>query len=146
MQTLIDRQDVVDTITKLFVFTDTRRWGDVKALFADKVDFDMTSLAGGAPVVMTPDAITAAWDAGLKPIQSVHHQAGNFLVTIEGDRATASCYGIASHYRPNPTGRNVRTFVGSYDFRLVRKGTAWRIEAFRFNCKYVGGNLDLERA
>jgi hypothetical protein len=35
--------------------------------------------------------------------------------------------------------------VGSYDFHLVRAGGAWRIDLFRFNAKFVDGNLELER-
>jgi hypothetical protein len=35
-------------------------------------------------------------------------------------------------------------FVGSYDFHLVREAT-WKIDLFRFNCKFVDGNLELEK-
>ena len=38
----------------------------------------------------------------------------------------------------------MRTFVGSYDFTLVRDGSAWRIDGFRFNLKYMDGNPNLE--
>lgn len=44
------------------------------------------------------------WEAGLKPLKAIHHQAGNHLVSIDGDSADAFCYGIASRYRPNCTG------------------------------------------
>ena len=59
--------------------------------------------------------------------------------------AEAFCYAVATHYLPNPAGRNVRTFVGSYDFQL-RKSDRWRISLFRFNLKYLDGNLDLEKS
>ena len=49
------------------------------------------------------------------------------------------------HHRPNPTARNTRTFVGSYDFGLRRDGGRWRISSFRFEVKYVDGNLELEK-
>jgi hypothetical protein len=146
MDDLAEKRAVEETITKLFVFTDRREWPAVKALFADRVRFDMTSLAGGSPAEMTPEQIAGAWEAGLKHLQAIHHQAGNFLVTLRGDRADASCYGIASHYLPHPSGRNVRTFVGSYDFGLRKAGSEWRIEAFTFHLKYIDGNPDLEGA
>jgi hypothetical protein len=60
------------------------------------------------------------------------------------DRADAFCYGIASHYLPNASGQYTRFFVGSYDFHLEKDGTAWRIHRFRFNLKYMDGNLELE--
>jgi len=74
------------------------------------------------------------------------HQAGNFRVTVHDDTADAFCYGMASHYLPNPSGRNTRVFVGSYDFGLRRQDARWRIDRFRFNLKYVDGNLELEKS
>jgi hypothetical protein len=146
LQLLATKDDIATVIHQLFIATDQRDWSAVRACFADAVDFDMTSLAGGAPVALSPVQITDAWDAGLKPIQHVHHQVGNLQVTVHGDTATAFCYGIALHYRPTADGNNVRRFVGSYDFTLRRIGSGWVISAFRFNAKFVDGNLALDSA
>jgi hypothetical protein len=105
----------------------------------------MTSLTGAPAATLSAAQIAAGWEDGLRPLKAVHHQAGNFQVRVDGDEADANCYATATHYLPNPTGRNVRTFVGSYDFRLTRTGGRWRIGLFRFNLKYVDGNLDLEK-
>lgn len=71
---------------------------------------------------------------------------GNYLASISDAEADAFCYGIASHYLPNDTGDNTRTFVGSYDFGLTRAGDQWKIGRFRFNLKYIDGNMDLDIA
>ena len=144
-RTLLDEAAVIEVIVRLFVDTDRRDWAGVRACLADSVRFDMTSLAGGEPSVLTPGEIAGLWEAGLAPIEAVHHQAGNFQVQVNGEEASASCYGIAYHYRRTASGRNARVFVGSYDFHLVRRGEAWRIDAFKFNAKFVDGNLELER-
>ena len=83
------------------------------------------------------------WDQGLRPLQAVHQQAGNYRVEVEGDTAHVFCYGIASHYRPTRSGQNTRTFVGSYDFQLMIQKDQWRITAFQFTLKYIDGNRDL---
>ena len=83
-------------------------------------------------------------DAGLKALQAIHHHVENYLVEVNSHKADAFCYGIASHFLPNNTGNNTRTFVGSYDFSLVRDGDGWLIRKFRFNLKYIDGNQDLE--
>lgn len=141
---LVDQAAVVDTLVRLFVATDQRDWKTVEQCFAESVHFDMTSLAGGQPSRLLPSQISSAWAEGLAPIQAIHHQAGNFQVTVGGNDATAFCYAIASHYRRVASGRNTRTFVGSYDFHLVRDASLrWRIDLFRFNLKYIDGNLDL---
>jgi SnoaL-like domain len=69
------------------------------------------------------------------------------MVTVQdGDEAQAFCYGIAFHYLPNPTVKNTRVFVGSYDFHLRREDERWRIDQFKFNLKFIDGNLDLEKS
>jgi hypothetical protein len=143
LELLFDKDQITETINRLFVSTDNRDWPKVQECFANQVLFDMTSLAGGAPATLRPQQITAAWEQGLKPLKAVHHQSGNFLIEVREHDADAFCYGIASHYLPNPSNRNTRVFVGSYDFHLVRDGGRWRIDRFRFNLKYVDGNPEL---
>lgn len=145
LATLANRAAVVDAIVALFVATDERDWDRVRAVLAPAVHFDMTSLAGGEPQTLTGDAIAAMWEEGLRPIEALHHQAGNFQVRVDGDDASASCYGTAYHYRRHPSGRNTRVFVGTYVFRLTNDGGRWRITSFRFTVKFVDGNAELER-
>ncbi len=140
-----ERQNVVDVITRLFVGTDKRDWESVKNLFERHVLFDMTSLNGGRPATLTPEQIVDGWEAGLEPIKHVHHQTGNFLITINGPSAHAFCYGIAYHYRETKSGRNTRVFVGSYDFDLRRHDEDWKLSSFKFNLKFIDGNPQLEQ-
>jgi hypothetical protein len=144
LELLLERNRIIEVITQLFVGTDNRDWEAVKACFAPTVSFDMSSLGAGGPKDLSPDEIAAMWDAGLKPLKAIHHQAGNFLVDVHEDKAVAFCYGIASHYLPNKTNNNIRTFVGSYDFSLIKDDGQWRIRGFKFNLKYIDGNPDLE--
>jgi hypothetical protein len=145
LSTLQDERDVIAVITELFIRTDRRDWPEVERLFAPSVHFDMTSLAGGSPAAMEPRAIVEGWKTGLAPLEAVHHQAGNFQVRLRGEEADASCYGIAFHYRKTRSGRNTRTFVGTYDFGLRRSSAAWVITRFRFDAKFVDGNRELEK-
>ena len=142
---LLERDAIAKVLNRLFLATDARDWPRVRECFAEAVHFDMTSLAGGQPARLSPAEITAGWEAGLLPLDALHHQTGNLEVSVCGDEATASCYGVAWHYRRTRSGRNTRVFVGSYDFHLARSGEAWRIDLFRFNSKFVDGNLELER-
>jgi hypothetical protein len=146
LATLAAKDQIAGCIHQLFISTDQRDWPKVRDCLADAVHFDMTSLAGGTPATLTPSQITDAWDVGLKPIEHVHHQAGNLQITVQGKAATASCYGIALHYRTTKSGDNVRRFVGSYDFGLELTRRGWVISSFCFNVKFVDGNLGLEKA
>jgi len=142
---LIQKDNILTVVNKLFVYTDTRNWkGILDEVFTNEVLFDMTSLAGGEPANMQASSITAAWDEGLKPLEAVHHQTGNFDVIIEENAAAVvNCYATAWHYRPRPSGRNTRVFVGSYILKLINLPEGWRINAFTFNKKFIDGNLEL---
>jgi hypothetical protein len=146
IQLLVEKQKVIDVITDLFVATDQRDWTTVRNCFAPQVMFDMHSLTGTAPGMVAAKDIVSGWEQGLAPLRAVHHQAGNFKVSVEGNKAVAFCYAMASHFLPNPSGHNTRVFVGSYDFELKKEGAQWRITMFRFNLKYVEGNLELEKS
>ncbi|SMC20775.1 SnoaL-like domain-containing protein [Andreprevotia lacus DSM 23236] len=146
LASLLAKSRISDVITELFNATDRRDWPAVHAVLADQVLLDMASVGGGAPGQQTPQQITAAWQGGLKHLIAVHHQIGNLRISVQGDEAQAFCYGTASHYLPNPSGQNTRTFVGSYDLALIRQDGDWRISAFRFNLKYLDGNPALEKS
>ncbi len=145
LEELLEKDRVQDVVTRLFIATDERDWVAVLACFADRVLFDMQSLTGQPPATLPAEEIAESWEIGLRPIQAVHHQVGNFRIRVSGARADVFCYGIASHYLRNTTGNNTRTFVGSYDFGLIRHGAAWKIDRFKFTVKYVDGNLNLEQ-
>ena len=143
VQLLTDQNDVIAAANRLFICTDNRDWQCVKDVFAPEVLFDMTSIAGGQPSRLTPQQIVDGWDQGLKNLKAIHHQAGNYQVTLKGNEADLFCYGIAFHYLPNPSNQNTRTFVGSYNFHLIRTDAVWKIDRFKFNLKYIDGNKDL---
>jgi hypothetical protein len=145
---LLARDGVVARITELFLATDRKDWPAVEACFAPEVLFDMSSVGAGPEASVAPSTIAAGWQSGLAQLEHVHHQAGNFVVRLAGDRAEAFCYGIAYHYRARKDGRNTRVFVGSYDYHLTREVVAnvptWRITLMRFNLEFIDGNPTLE--
>lgn len=141
------RQQVEDLVVSMFVATDERDWETLKTCFTDPFVLDMTSMVGGSPASMTPSQVAAAWAEGFKPLSHVHHQVGNFQTTVNGSAATARCYGIALHHRSEITAEpKTRRFVGTYEFELAQADGRWRIARFRFNLKFIDGNLELEKA
>ena len=144
LEMLLEKERILDTVNELFVGTDERDWQRVAAALAPRVLFDVRSMTGEPPETRDAASIIAGWTAGLRPLKAIHHQTGNFRVRVAGEEADVFCYGTASHYLPNRSGRNSRVFVGSYDLHLTRQAGAWRIDVFRFHLKYIDGNLDLE--
>jgi hypothetical protein len=140
------REDIVEVVNKLFIFTDYQRWDDLlKEVFDEEVHFDMSSLGGGSPTVVKSTTIMEAWREGFSGIDFIHHQSGNFLVTfISENQAHVYCYAIASHYKETAVQGKTREFVGSYDIGLVLQTGGWRINQFKYNLKYISGNRELK--
>ena len=144
INTLIEKDKIIDRLNNLFIKTDNRDWPGVKNCFNEKVHFDMTSMGAEKAEILKPEQITQGWEEGLKSLEAIHHQIGNYLVEFDDDGATAFCYGIASHYKKTASGNNSRTFVGNYNFHLVKREMDWKIDSFKFNLKYIDGNINLE--
>jgi hypothetical protein len=141
---LLAKDRITGVINNLFIFTDNRDWMNVEKCFADQVHFDMTSTGAESVLMLSPKQITDMWDEGLRNIDAVHHQTGNLKIDVKDEKAVAFCYGTASHFKKTSSGKNTRTFVGSYNFHLMKKNDDWLIDSFKFNLKYVDGNLKLE--
>jgi hypothetical protein len=136
LSSLRDRLSAVEIVDRLFVAVDRKDWETVREIFSPRVHFDMTSLAGGSPSVVDREQILGGWKEGLKDVAFIHHQSGNHLVTLRGDRADVFCYGIAIHHRPEAE-KKTTTFVGSYQIELERGGASWVVVAFKFDKKWV---------
>ena len=52
-------------------------------------------------MTLTPQQIVTSWEKGLKPLKAIHHQTGNYIISINQNEAEVFCYGTASHYLPN---------------------------------------------
>jgi len=139
------REQLIEIVNKLFVYTDYREWQKLQEeVFSQKVLFDMSSLGAGEAEEKTAQEICAMWEAGFQGIDAIHHQSGNFLVTVSGSTATIFCYAIASHFKAAATQGKTREFVGSYDIALTQTDKGWRITAFKYTVKYTSGNASLE--
>jgi hypothetical protein len=140
------REAVIELVNRLFIFTDDQAWDKLLGeVFADEVFFDMSSAGGASPGRMKSSEICRMWKEGFVGIDSIHHQAGNYIVSIvDGVSAEVFCYATAMHFKKNATKGNVREFVGSYNLMAVFTDVGWRISGFRYNLKYVAGNSSLE--
>ncbi len=142
------RDAVVELVNKLFIYTDSRQWDKLlKEVFKEKVLFDMSSAGGDPPKELTAFSICDQWKNGFDGIDHVHHQSGNFVVNFKGDlevvEADVFCYAVATHYKEAATHGKTREFVGAYEIHTSFTDRGWRIDAFKYNLKYINGNAQL---
>jgi hypothetical protein len=141
---LADKIELIELSNKLFMYVDAQQWGKVlNEVFAENVWFDMTS-AGGEAKKLSAEDVCEIWRQGFIGLDAVHHQAGHYLITVNGDNADIYGYAMATHYKKAASKGNSRMFVGSYDLRALKSVKGWRLSQFKYNLKYIDGNISLE--
>ena len=126
---LLIRQAVVDTVSRLCRAFDERDWGTMRLCLADTLATDYSRFRGTPPERLTAEEFVRLRQRGLAGLRTQHH-CFNHLVTLECERANCQC-DFVIHRWPEQT-EDVRFFhsYGYYHFELV--GTAdelWQIES-----------------
>jgi hypothetical protein len=143
-QKFADKIEITELTNKLFMYVDAQQWDKVlNEVFTDNVWFDMKS-AGGEAKELTAKEICDIWRRGFVGLDAVHHQAGHYLISIHDGSADIIAYAIATHYKKSALKGNSRMFVGSYDLKASRTEKGWRLSQFKYNLKYVDGNVAME--
>ena len=95
------REQIVETVHKLFVYTDYQKWNKIMdEVFTEEVLFDMSSLGMEIKKTTAKD-ICEIWRNGFAGIDAVNHLAGNILVTLtnNGESAEVFAYATATHFK-----------------------------------------------
>jgi SnoaL-like domain len=101
-----------DVLVDLVHAIDALDWAGVRAVLADELTTDYTSLFGGSPVEQTGDELVAQWQALLPGFTATQHLLGPVRVSGSSARAhvrAAHCVDgarwiVAGHYRATLTG------------------------------------------
>lgn len=139
------KQLLTELANKLFMYTDAQQWSLlIEEVFAKDVWFDMQSAGGGEPGEIAAIAICDMWKDGFRELDAVHHQGGQYLITLKDQTADIYAYAVATHYKKAATKGQTRVMTGSYDLKAQRTSNGWRLTQFKYNLKYIDGNLTLE--
>ena len=140
-----DKFELTELANKLFIYCDQQQWDRLlNEVFTSSILFDLSSAGGGKPVTMKAEDVCKIWRDGFTGLDAVHHQAGHYLITINADKSDIFGYAIATHFKRSAKKGITRTFVGSYDLKGERGPKGWRLSQFKYNLKYIDGNISLE--
>jgi len=116
---MTDRDEIIDVLVRYATGIDSRDWPLFRSCFSDDARFDY----GGIGQWDTPEAITDYMRAAHSGPSM--HRLSNFVIDIDGDRATSRTYVDAVVMGPKGFGA-VENF-GWYDDKWVRTPGGWRI-------------------
>lgn len=128
---LTARATIADVIARYCHVIDRRQWDDVARCFHDDATYRFGPIDGG-----WRDFVTAARTI-IDPLRISHHQTGNMLININGERADVETYFTAYHRiaadaapdAPLPgTGSEYDIIIaGRYVDRFELRAGDWRI-------------------
>ncbi|MGH9270892.1 MAG: nuclear transport factor 2 family protein [Ilumatobacteraceae bacterium] len=137
------RDSIVDTITRIFWYTDERRWADLIDLFADSVHYDYTGLTGGQPSRLSRAAIASTWRSALEHLDATQHIVGNHVVELDGDAATVTAQFVATHVLGTASNATCWTLGGNYCFQVGRGDGRWTVTAIRMTPVWSNGDAGI---
>jgi SnoaL-like domain len=139
---LEDERAVLAAVDALDLAVDAKDWSAARALFADQIDADFSSL-GGAPGRIAADDLVAGWRSNLFAGKPSFHLRGGAEVRLAGDSAQVIANGYAWNALPQRTENNFWEVWGRYEFSLVRAGEGWKIAAMKFVATHQRGDASV---
>ena len=137
---LAGEQAVRTMVARIAHTIDTRRWADLRALYADEVTTDYTSLFGGEVQRQDGDALIAGWKDLLGALDATQHLVGPIDVRLAGDAATAECHVRGYHVRRGAPGGDEWMVAGQWIIRAAERAGQWRVTAMTLRTFYETGN------
>lgn len=137
--TLADRLEIQDLLTRYCTAIDTRSFELLDTVFTADGVGDYTA-SGGIRAAL-PEL--KQWLAqALSAFTVIQHMVANFVIEIDGDSATSSCYLFNPLGFPGDSGATDMLFCGGlYRDRLVRTGQGWRIRERVIDMLYMHGRF-----
>jgi hypothetical protein len=119
---------------------DAKDWEACRAFFADEVEVDFTSLAGGEPARLKADDLIAAWAKNLFAEKKTYHQRGNHRIEATGDSATVYSKAYAFNLLESGAVTGFWEVWGVYTHELVRTGEGWKCTGMKLEVIYQRGD------
>ena len=145
MTDLAREQAVRAVVTRIPHAIDTRRWSDLRALYADTVTTDYTSLFGGDVQRQSGDELIAGWRRLLSPLDATQHLVGPIDVRLSGSQAMAECHVRGYHVSAKVPGDSEWMVAGQWIIELSEESGAWLVTKMTLRTFYQSGNRDLLR-
>eukprot|EP00545_Synedropsis_sp_CCMP1620_P008125 CAMPEP_0119008240 /NCGR_PEP_ID=MMETSP1176-20130426/3556_1 /TAXON_ID=265551 /ORGANISM="Synedropsis recta cf, Strain CCMP1620" /LENGTH=216 /DNA_ID=CAMNT_0006960533 /DNA_START=75 /DNA_END=725 /DNA_ORIENTATION=+ len=153
------REQIIEAVNQLFLLTDEEDWDVLQKDILDTVvSLDMETL-GHKRSDLTAAELCDQWKVGASKVDAVYHSCSNHHVALMDDdngantsnsgnthatHATVKCWATTTHFKAAAVHGHTRDVVGSYELKLQKKKSVWRVTAIKFDLKYIGGNGSLQ--
>lgn len=140
---LIDRANITEHVLKYATGIDRHQWDLYRSIFADEVMLDFSSWSGDPARAMPADDWVAGVRATLEPFDATQHVLTNFIIDLDGDSATCTCYMAAHHHLVVEGDRQMHSIGGYYIHDLKHAENGWLIHKTSLNVTWEMGDRGL---
>ena len=124
-----DLAAIKTVVESVAVLADQGNFTSLEKLYAEEVEVDYVSLAGGEIELKSARALMTQSASVLPGFDRTRHEISNIDVKIKGNLAEATANVTADHYVEGLFWR----VTGRYSYRLEREVDVWRIYYHQFN-------------
>jgi hypothetical protein len=136
-----DRLDVQDAVIRFGWYLDREDWSAMVDLLADQVTVDFTAVFGGQVETVAGPEQVRRWRELITAVDASQHVISGVLADIGGDEATATANVLVWLRRDAAPGSSLWHNGGTYEMRLTRTSTGWRITALTARSSWIEGNF-----
>lgn len=140
LNALVDELEVRRIVDEIDNTCDLKDWDRCRSYFADEVDVDLVSLAGGEPARIKADELIDAWRSSLFEGKKTFHQRGNHVIDIVGDRAHVFSKAYAFNAIDEGPVSGIWEVWGNYTHMLVRGPSGWRVNGMKLDVVHTRGD------
>lgn len=145
MQTLSDRDQINNTIQKLFLYLGEKEWTKLQdEVFTDLLELDLSSF-GNEPEPRSSKSFCDELEYRFRELDSVSYTLGPVVIEQEQDEAEVLMTAETTQYKESKKKENLRKYYGKYKLKLQRTDMVWRVSRFLFEIKFVSGNPGLNQ-
>jgi hypothetical protein len=137
IQSLVDRNMIVDVAIRYAWAIDTRQWDTFLSCLTEQVDFRSPLTNGWIKFKKSDMALICSRIFPL--FTATQHISANHQVTISGDEATCISTLNATHYVADALGGTTQRQVGHYEYQLIRDD-GWKINRMTQVIAWEEGN------
>jgi hypothetical protein len=119
---------------------DAKDWAKCRAFFADEIDVDFTSLAGGEPATISADDLVGAWQTNLFAEKKTFHQRGNHRIETDGDSGSVFSKAYAFNLLESGEVTGLWEVWGNYTHEFRRIDGEWKCTAMKLEVVHQRGD------
>jgi hypothetical protein len=118
-----DKEQIAEVLIRYATGIDSKDWPLLRSCWTDEIDVDYQQLGH----FTSPDALTDVMRQLHENMGPTYHRLSNFVISVEGDRATVRSYVHAVLMLQPDDDTNWVDALGHYDDVFVRTTDGWRI-------------------